>query len=67
MKYYKELPNGYKEVYSIDVGITKGLILNLLGLTIMIVMLVILMISLPVIFFHTCCLLCLEIYMFPFC
>lgn len=37
-------------------GITKGLILNLLGLTIMIVMLVILMISLPVIFFiHVAC------------
>ena len=59
MKYYKELSNGYKEVYSIDAGNKKtGFILNLIGLTIMIVMLVILMISLPVIFFHTCCRLC---------
>lgn len=68
MKYYKELPNGYKEAYSIDAGNKKtGFILNLLGLPIMIVMFIILMISLPVIFFHTCCLLCLGIYMFPFC
>lgn len=52
MKYYKELPNGYKEVYSIDAGNKKtGFILNLIGLPIMIVMFIILMISLPVIFF----------------
>lgn len=45
MKYYKELPNGYKEVYSIDAGNTKtGLILNLIGLPIMIVMFIILMV-----------------------
>ena len=35
MKYYKELPNGYKEAYSIDAGNKKtGFILNLLGLPI---------------------------------
>lgn len=45
MKYYKELPNGYKEVYSIDAGnIKTGLILNLIGLPIMIVMFIILMV-----------------------
>ena len=42
MKYYKELPNGYKEAYSIDAGNKKtGLILNLLGLPIMIVIFII--------------------------
>ena len=42
MKYYKELPNGYKEAYSIDAGNKKtGLILNLIGLPIMIVMFII--------------------------
>lgn len=66
MKYYKELPNGYKEVYSIDVGITKGLILNLIGLPIMIVMFIILMISLPVIFFPFMLQVVLGIYMFSF-
>lgn len=42
MNYYKELPNDYKEVYSIDAGNKKtGLILNLIGLPIMVVMFII--------------------------
>lgn len=67
MKYYKKLPNGYKEAYSIDAGNKKtGFILNLLGLPIMIVMFIILMISLPVIFFPLILQVVLGIYMFSF-
>jgi hypothetical protein len=67
MKYYKKLPNGYKEAYSIDAGNKKtGFILNLLGLPIMIVMFIILMISLPVIFFSLILQVVLGIYMFSF-
>lgn len=67
MKYYKELPNGYKEAYSIDAGNKKtGFILNLLGLPIMIVMFIILMISLHVIFFSLILQVVLGIYMFSF-